>query len=106
MQQILSQPATLTIAARSMTSAPLPPSVYNPGTGSAPPALMIQAQLILDIIAWAATAACVAGILITAALMAISHHRGGGSEHFASLGKVMAACVLVATAGPIVQWLV
>jgi hypothetical protein len=29
-----------------------------------------------------------------------------GSEHFGNLGKVMAACVLVGTAGPIVQWLV
>jgi hypothetical protein len=104
MRQILSHPATLTIGARPM---PAPsPSVYNPGTGSAPQALVTQAQLILDIIAWSATAACVAGVLITAALMAISHHRGMGSEHFGSLGKVMTACILVATAGPIVQWLV
>ena len=105
MQQILPQSATLTIAAAPTPAAPLPTSVYNPGTGSAPPVLMIQAQLILDIIAWSATAACVAGILITAALMAISHHRGGGSEHFASLGKVLTACVLVATASAIVGWL-
>ena len=102
MWQVLSQVATLTAVA-----GPGPaPSVFNPGTGSAPQALVAQAQLILDIIAWSATAACVAGVLITAALMAVSHHRGMGSEHFGSLGKVMAACVLVATAGPIVQWLV
>ena len=104
MRQVLAQPAAQMIQAGS-TPAPAP-SVFNPGTGSAPPALVTQAQLILDIIAWSATAACVAGILITAALMAVSHHRGTGSEHFGSLGKVMAACVLVATAGPIVQWLV
>ena len=102
MQPMLSLPTTQIIAA---TPAP-EPSVFNPGTGSAPQALVAQAQLILDIIGWSATAACVAGVLITAAMMAVSHHRGMGSEHFSSLGKVMAACVLVGTAGPIVQWLV
>jgi hypothetical protein len=79
--------------------------VYDPGIGSAPPALVAHAHLILDIIAWSATAACVAGFLITAAMMAISHHRGGGSDHFANLGKVATACIVVATAGPIVQFL-
>jgi hypothetical protein len=103
MRQVLSLPARLMVEA---APPPAPGNVYNPGTGSAPQALVNQAQLILDIIAWAATAACVAGVLITAALMAVSHHRGTGSEHFGSLGKVMTACVLVATAGPIVQWLV
>lgn len=32
--------------------------------------------------------------------------RGMGGQHFASLGYVMAACVLIGTAGPIVQFLV
>jgi hypothetical protein len=103
MRQTLSQQPTLTTGAKP-TPTPLP-SVYNPGTGSAPQALVTQAHLILDIIAWSATASCVAGILITAALMAVSNHRGMGSEHLSSLGKVMTACILVATAGPIVQWL-
>jgi len=106
MWQVASYLATLTAVVQPMPGpSPVPP-VFNPGTGSAPPALVAQAQLILDVIAWSATSACVAGVLITAALMAVSHHRGMGSEHFMSLGKVMAACVLVATAGPIVQWLV
>lgn len=104
MRQVLSLPATLPTVARPMPASS--PSVYNPGTGSAPQALVTQVKLILGIIAWSATAACVAGVLITAALMALSHHRGMGSEHFSSLGKVMTACILVATAGPIVQWLV
>jgi hypothetical protein len=108
MRQLLSQSARLMAGAGPAGSpSPSPATgVYAPGTGSAPQALVTQAQLILDIIAWSATAACVAGVLITAALMAISHHRGTGSEHFGSLGKVLTACVLVATAGPIVQWLV
>jgi hypothetical protein len=79
--------------------------VYNPGTGHAPANLESQVHLLMDIIAWTATSACVVGIAITAAMMAISHHRGTGSEHFASLGRVLAACILVATAGPIVQFL-
>lgn len=79
--------------------------VYNPGTGSAPANLEGQVHLLMDIVAWTATSACVAGIAIVAAMMAISHHRGTGSEHMASLGRVMAACILIATAGPIVQFL-
>jgi len=79
--------------------------VYNPGIGSAPPDLTGQVHLLMDIVAWSATCACVAGIAIVAAMMAVSHHRGTGGQHFASLGYVMAACVLIGTAGPIVQFL-
>ena len=111
-RHLLSQPTRLMSGATPAGSLAPPPApspatgIFAPGTGSAPPALVTQAHLILDIIAWSATAACVAGVLITAAMMAISHHRGTGSEHFGSLGKVLTACILVATAGPIVQWLV
>jgi hypothetical protein len=95
-----------------MRSFPLPdPSpanngVYNPGLGSAPSDLAGQVHLLMDIVAWGATCACVVGIAIVAAMMAVSHHRGTGGQHFASLGYVMAACVLIGTAGPIVQFLV
>jgi hypothetical protein len=105
MQQVESAPALLMIAARPAKGTP-PPAVYNPGTGSAPQALVTQAHLLLDILGWAATSACVGGILIVVVMMAVSHHRGTGSEHFAGLGKILAACVLVGTAGPIVQFLV
>jgi hypothetical protein len=80
--------------------------VYNPGLGSAPSDLASQVHLLMDIVAWGATCACVVGIAIVAAMMAVSHHRGTGGQHFASLGYVMAACVLIGTAGPIVQFLV
>ena len=108
MRTILSEPIRLMMGVPpAPTPAPRPAlSVFNPGTGSAPQALIDKSHLILDIIGWTATTACVAGVLITAIMMAISHHRGMGSEHFGNLGKVMAACVLVGTAGPIVQWLV
>jgi hypothetical protein len=80
--------------------------VYNPGLGSAPSNLADQVHLLMDIVAWGATCACVVGIAIVAAMMAVSHHRGTGGQHFASLGYVMAACVLIGTAGPIVQFLI
>lgn len=79
--------------------------VYNPGFGSAPGAVMAKVHTLMDIVAWTATSACVAGIAIVAAMMGISHHRGTGSEHFASLGRVLAACILIGTAGPLVQFL-
>ena len=82
------------------------PGVYNPGIGQAPAALASKVHLLMDIVAWGATSACVAGVAIVAAMMAISHHRGMGSQHFANLGYVLAACVLIGTAGPIVQFLV
>jgi peptidoglycan/LPS O-acetylase OafA/YrhL len=79
--------------------------VFNPGIGQAPPNLESQVHLLMDIVAWTATSACVVGVAIVAAMMAVSHHRGMGGQHFASLGYVMAACVLIGTAGPIVQFL-
>jgi len=88
------------------SSDPLPSGgVYNPGTGQAPAGLADQVHLLMDIVAWAATSACVVGIAIVATMMAISHHRGMGGQHFASLGYVMAGCILIGTAGPIVQFL-
>ncbi|MBO0806429.1 MAG: hypothetical protein J2P25_25550 [Nocardiopsaceae bacterium] len=79
--------------------------VYNPGFGSAPADVMSKVHTLLDILAWGATSACVAGVIVVGAMMAISHHRGTGSEHAASLGRVMGACVLLGTAGPLVQFL-
>jgi hypothetical protein len=58
----------------------------------------------MNLIAWGGTAAGVIGVLITGATMAISHKRGEASEHMSRLGLVMGGCVLVATAGPIVDF--
>lgn len=88
---------------------PVPPMaggwVYNPGFGSAPVDVTSKVHVLMDIVAWGATSACVAGIAIVATMMAISHHRGTGSEHFSPLGRVMGACVLIGMAGPLVQFL-
>ena len=49
--------------------------------------------------------ACIAGLLICAALMAISARRGELSDHMGRLGSVMGACVLIGSASSIVFWM-
>ncbi|MFE0730733.1 hypothetical protein [Streptomyces antibioticus] len=71
---------------------------------NAPGALTAKVNTVLGIAAWAGTAAGVAGVLITGAMMAVSLKRGEGSEHMSRLGMVLGGCVLVATAGPLVSF--
>ncbi|MFF2216789.1 hypothetical protein [Streptomyces antibioticus] len=78
-------------------------AVPNPGRG-APDELEGQVNLVLGILAWAGTAAGVAGVLVTGAMMAISHKRGEASEHMSRLGTVLAGCVLVSVAGPVIAF--
>jgi hypothetical protein len=73
----------------------------NPGTGTAPPG-SAQLLTILQWIAWIATAACVVGVLMVAATMAIRHQRGEGGQHLAGLGWVLVGCVLIGTASALV----
>ncbi|MCN9241336.1 hypothetical protein NGF19_11135 [Streptomyces sp. RY43-2] len=73
-------------------------------TRNAPGALTGKVDKVLGILAWAGTAAGVAGVLITGAMMAVSMRRGEGSEHMGRLGMVLGGCVLVATAGPVVTF--
>ncbi|MFI1169401.1 hypothetical protein ACH4UM_39030 [Streptomyces sp. NPDC020801] len=71
---------------------------------NAPESLTKKVDTVLGIAAWAGTAAGVAGVLITGAMMAISLKRGESSEHMGRLGMVLGGCVLVATAGPLVSF--
>ncbi|MBO7934509.1 MULTISPECIES: hypothetical protein [Streptomyces] len=71
---------------------------------NAPGALTTKVNTVLGIAAWAGTAAGVAGVLITGAMMAVSLKRGEGSEHMSRLGMVLGGCVLVATAGPLISF--
>jgi ribose/xylose/arabinose/galactoside ABC-type transport system permease subunit len=73
-------------------------------TRDAPGELTDKVNTVLGIAAWAGTAAGVAGVLITGAMMAISVKRGESSEHMSRLGMVLGGCVLVATAGPLVNF--
>jgi hypothetical protein len=75
--------------------------VPNVGTGTTPP-FGADLLTILKWIAWVATAACVLGILIVAATMAIRHQRGEGGQHLAGLGWVLLGCILIGTASALV----
>ncbi|MEU4172836.1 hypothetical protein AB0F46_38880 [Streptomyces sp. NPDC026665] len=76
---------------------------FNP-TRQAPDLLKTKINLVLGIAGWIGTAAGVAGVLITGAMMGISMKRGESSEHMSRLGMVLCGCVLVATAGPLVEF--
>ncbi|WP_089102047.1 hypothetical protein [Streptomyces hyaluromycini] len=73
-------------------------------TRDAPGELTAKVNTVLGIAAWAGTAAGVAGVLVTGAMMALSVKRGESSEHMSRLGMVLGGCVLVATAGPLVSF--
>ncbi|MCK8678216.1 MULTISPECIES: hypothetical protein [Streptomyces] len=77
-----------------------PPTV----TPQAPGELSNLVGTVLNLAAWAGTAAGVAGVLVTGAMMAISFKRGEGSEHMGRLGLILGGCVLVASAGPLVNF--
>ncbi|MBT3154928.1 hypothetical protein HTV45_29340 [Streptomyces sp. CHD11] len=71
---------------------------------NAPAQLTAKVNTVLGIAAWAGTAAGVAGVIITGTMMAVSLKRGESSEHMSRLGMVLGGCVLVATAGHVVQF--
>lgn len=76
--------------------------VPDPGR-EAPEELTEKVNTVLGIAAWGGTAAGVAGVLVTGAMMAISLKRGE-FEHMSRLGMVLGGCVLVATAGPLISF--
>ncbi|MGW5640714.1 hypothetical protein [Streptomyces sp. NPDC003832] len=93
-------------ASNIILSAPSPAGGGNvpQPTSGAPDVLKTKVNTVLGIAAWAGTAAGVAGVLITGAMMAISLKRGESSEHMSRLGMVLGGCVLVASAGPLVSF--
>ncbi|WP_328760367.1 hypothetical protein [Streptomyces sp. NBC_00271] len=67
-----------------------------------------EADQLLGILAWCASAAAVGGVITVGTLMALQMRRGypgEGAEHFRGLLFVMLACILGSTAGPIVNFL-
>ncbi|MBT2418027.1 hypothetical protein J7F01_08790 [Streptomyces sp. ISL-22] len=80
-------------------------AVYDPGQGKEPPGVE-NLKDILQWVAWIVLALCVAGILVVAGRMAVSHQRGQGGEHATALAYVLGACVLVGAASGIVTQLV
>jgi type IV secretory pathway VirB2 component (pilin) len=78
--------------------------VPTPGEMKAPEKVGPLVQKIMGFLGWIGTAAGVVGIIVTGAAMAISHKRGESSEHVSRLGMVLGGCILIATAGPIVNF--
>ncbi|MEV6017937.1 MULTISPECIES: hypothetical protein [unclassified Streptomyces] len=61
-----------------------------------------QLDFVLGIIAWLVTAAGVAGLMIVGSRMALAVKSGEFEEHLNQFLMVLGACVIGATAGPIV----
>ncbi|MEU1888855.1 hypothetical protein [Micromonospora sp. WMMD987] len=102
----LSQHAAAYLVAR-LPMAPDPTPAGGGGinpTPNAPGQLTGLVNKLLGLIAWAGTAAGVAGVLITGTMMAISVKRGESSEHMSRLGLVLGGCILVAVAGPLANF--
>lgn len=72
---------------------------FNPGA---------DAERVLGILAWCGSAAGVAGVIITGIQMALQLRHGElgeDSRPLRSLFIVLGACIIIATAGPIVNFL-
>ncbi|MGI5470459.1 hypothetical protein [Streptomyces sp. CA-132043] len=59
----------------------------------------------MGIVAWVATAAGVMGLLIVGAKMALSLRSGEGQDHIVQMATVLGACIIAATAGPLVNFI-
>ncbi|MDX3850994.1 hypothetical protein [Streptomyces sp. AK02-01A] len=81
------------------THAALLAGTFDPGA---------DANTLLEILGWCASAAGVAGLIIVGTQMALQLRRGEmgeGAGHMRSLFIVLGACVIAGTAGPIVSFL-
>jgi hypothetical protein len=83
----------------------VPLDVPQPNPGNPPGNIATNVNNILSWVMWLAVTACVAGIIITAARMAIAHRRGGDAD-VAQLGWVLGACILIGSAAFIVNAIV
>ncbi|MGW6015960.1 hypothetical protein [Streptomyces sp. NPDC055210] len=76
-----------------------PPATFDPG---------VEADGLLSILAWATSAAGVAGFIITGMLLALQLRHGEFGAN-ATLGRglffVFLGCILATTAGPIIAFL-
>jgi len=83
----------------------VPLDVPQPNPKNPPGGIADDVGNLLSWVMWLAVTACVAGIIITAARMAIAHRRGGDSD-VAQLGWVLGACILIGSAAFIVNAIV
>ncbi|WP_037578075.1 hypothetical protein [Phaeacidiphilus oryzae] len=90
---------TATALARTLAVASTPPP-YNPGAAGG--------DELLGYLLWCASAAGVAGVIVVGTLLAVQLHRGEpgeGGGYLRQLIIVLGACVLAASAAPIVNFL-
>lgn len=59
---------------------------------------------VLGWMAWLVSVAGVFGVLIVGSRMAIALRAGNGDEHLTQLATVLGACIIGATAGPLVAF--
>jgi hypothetical protein len=89
----------------SLLSLVLVPQISQPDQVQPPGGIGADVERVLGWVMWLAVTACVAGIIITAARMAIAHRRGGDAD-VAQLGWVLGACVLIGSAAFVVNQIV
>jgi len=71
---------------------------FNSNPGAIPG--VTNLQVFIGYAAWLATAACIIGLIITGALMAVSYQHGS-NEHMGRLGAVVGGCIVIGAAAPI-----
>ena len=75
----------------------------DPGFDSRPEAVpgLGGLQTVIGYVAWACTAACLIGLILAGAQMAVAHRRGS-SDSFSRLGGVVAGCLIIGAASSLV----
>lgn len=93
-------PLTVGISARAVTRLPVLAVDFNP-TPQQPPGTE-DATTIMNWVMWGGYAVAFIGLLLIAAMFAVAHNRGSGSQHAGSLGMWGFGVVLIGAAGAIV----
>ncbi|SER74555.1 hypothetical protein SAMN04487983_102177 [Streptomyces sp. yr375] len=70
----------------------------------APSEIIAKTDTVLGLLAWLGTAAAVLGIVTVAIKMAGSLQKGDAEDHIGSMLTVLVGCVLLSTAGPLVNF--
>lgn len=74
----------------------------TPGNPSLPGNAEQAINTVLGWVKYIGLAACVAGLFLVAARMAVSHRHGGGGEHMTGLAYVAGALIIIGAAAAII----
>lgn len=80
-----------------LADVPNPDATQPPGTEGF--------NTILGWLKWGGLAACVAGIIIAGAMMAIQHRRGEGGESLGKVGWVLVAVIVISAGASLIGFL-